>query len=204
MYKLYYMPGACPLVPHVALEWAKADYEAVNVSRDKLKSSEFLAINPKGSVPVLQEGDWILTQNVAILDYINDVYPAAGLFGSGDAKKHAKSRQWLAFVNADLHPLFGLLFNPGKVADGEQEKKNVQAKAAENVLNLFKIPNEALKNQDYLAGELTIADVYLYVILRWAKAMKLDLSEVPELEKLYQRVEANAGVQSAMKQQGIL
>ena len=57
MLNLYYLPGACSLVPHVALEWTGAEYQAVEVPRDSLQSPEFLALNPRGSVPVLQDGD---------------------------------------------------------------------------------------------------------------------------------------------------
>ena len=58
--KLYYMPGACSLADHIALEWANADYEACAVSRDALKQPEFLALNPMGSVPCLTDGDFVL------------------------------------------------------------------------------------------------------------------------------------------------
>ena len=106
MLNLYYLPGACSLVPHVALEWTGAEYQAVEVPRDSLQSPEFLALNPRGSVPVLQDGDWALSQNVAIVEYLNECYPEARLFGSGDAKSRARARQWLAYVNSERRKLF--------------------------------------------------------------------------------------------------
>ena len=69
--KLYYMPGACSLADHIALEWTGAKYEAQAVSRDALKQTEFLALNPQGSVPCLVDDDFVLTQNVAILFYLD-------------------------------------------------------------------------------------------------------------------------------------
>ncbi|MDH2925991.1 glutathione S-transferase N-terminal domain-containing protein [Lonepinella koalarum] len=68
MLKLYYLQGACPLVPHVALHWTKADFEAVRLERGEQKSPAFLALNPQGTVPLLTDGDWTLSQNIAILD----------------------------------------------------------------------------------------------------------------------------------------
>lgn len=203
MLKLYYMQGACPLVPHVALEWAKADFEAVRVAHDQLKTAEFLALNPAGSVPVLQDGDWCLSQNMAILSYINDLYPEAKLFGSGDVRAQAKVRQWLSFANADMHPNFGLAFNPNKYIEGEGEGAQIRARAMLKAVEHFGLVNAALEGQDYLAGELTIADIYIYVILRWARALGLDLSQLANLEGFYQRVEADPGVQSALKTQGL-
>lgn len=57
MLTLYYLKGACSLVPHVALEWAQASYRAQEVSRETLKTPEYLALNPQGAVPLLQDGD---------------------------------------------------------------------------------------------------------------------------------------------------
>ncbi|PJO77995.1 glutathione S-transferase family protein [Neisseria brasiliensis] len=204
MLKLYYMQGACPLVPHVALEWAKADFEAVKMARDELKTPGFLALNSLGSVPVLQDGDWSLTQNMAILDFINTQYPEAKLFGKGDVHQQAKARQWLAFANADLHSTFAYVFNPNRFIEGEGEGAQIRARAMLQVSDYFGLVNEALHNQDYLTGELTIADVYVYVVLRWAKAFNIDLSHLDKLEGFYQRVEADEGVQKALKTQGLL
>ncbi|WP_439236459.1 glutathione S-transferase N-terminal domain-containing protein [Lonepinella koalarum] len=66
MLKLYYLQGACPLVPHVALHWTKADFEAVRLERGEQKSPAFLVLNPQGTVPLLTNGDWTLSQNIAI------------------------------------------------------------------------------------------------------------------------------------------
>lgn len=205
MLNLYYLPGACSLVPHVALEWTGADYQAVEVPRDSLKSPEFLALNPQGSVPVLQDGDWALTQNAAILGYLDECYPEANLFGSGDARSRAGARQWLAYVNSDLHKAFAPLFAPQRFIDDESEQAKLRAVAAGRVTALYEWPAKVLAQQPFLNGhELTIADVYLYVTLRWAFALGLDLSFYPMLDSFMNRVEENEGVQAALRQQGLL
>ncbi|MDO4640735.1 MAG: glutathione S-transferase N-terminal domain-containing protein [Neisseria sp.] len=204
MLNLYYLPGACSLVPHTALEWSGADYQAVEVPRDKLKSPEFLALNPMGSVPVLQEGDWSLSQNIAILAYLNDLYPQAGILGSDDKQKRAKVYQWLGFINADLHPSFSPLFAPQRFVDGEEEQAKLRAVAAGKVTTLYAYPHEVLAQQDFLTGEKTIADVYLYVTLRWAGALGLDLSAYPAFAGFYERMEADEGVRQALAKQGLL
>lgn len=203
MLKLYYIKGVCSLVPHIALEWAKVDYQLQEVSRTDVKEPAYLALNPLGAVPLLQDGDWALSQNIAILDYLHELYPQAKIFGAGDIKAQAKARQWLAFANSDLHKTFGGLFKPATFVKDEAAQSQVREMAAEKVKALYAIADNVLANQDYLTGELTIADVYLYVTLRWAKGLQLDLSHCKSLEAFYQRVESNAGVQAALKQQGL-
>ena len=204
MLKLYYLPGACSLVPHTALEWIGVDFDAQAVDHTIIKSPEYLALNPNGQVPLLQEGSWTLTQNVAILDYLNDVYPQAKLYGSGDARSVAYAREWLAFLNADLHKAFSLIFGAARFSEDESVQNAVRQAATAQALTLLARADHALAGQDYLAGERTIADVYLYVILRWAHALKLDLSGMSALPGFFGRIEADAGVQAALKQQGLL
>lgn len=204
MLKLYYLQGGCPLVVHTALEWAKAEFEAVSVPHAELKSAEFLTLNPAGAVPVLQDGDWTLTQNTAILSYLDECYPEARIFGSGDARARAKARQWLGFANADLHPAFGFVFNPNKFIEGEGEGAQIRARATLKVTELYGLINAELADKEYLTGELTAADVYVYVTLRWAKMFRFDLAALENLEAYYQRVEADEGVQKALKAQGLL
>lgn len=83
--KLYVMAGACSMVPHTALEWSGADYHIELVSLADTKTDSYLAMNPQGAVPLLvenkQEDDFILSQNVAILEYVDSLYPNAGIFG---------------------------------------------------------------------------------------------------------------------------
>ena len=79
--KLYGLVGACSFVPHVALEWVKerenADYQFEAVTRELIKSPDFLALNPRGAVPVLVDGDLVLSQNQAILHYLDELYPTS-------------------------------------------------------------------------------------------------------------------------------
>src|SRR3546814_340777 len=108
--KLYYSPGACSLADHIVLEWIGKPYEAIRVSRDDRKSPEFLRLNPAGAVPVLQDGDWVLTQNMAVLNFLADSFPEVGRGGDGTLRGRAEVNRWLAFVNSDVHPAFKPLF----------------------------------------------------------------------------------------------
>src|SRR4051794_10077855 len=91
--KLYYSPGACSLAPHIALEEASVAYEPVKVAlaKGEQRTPEYLAINPKGRVPVLAEDDLVLTENAAILPYIAQRFPEARLWPS-DKRDAARTR----------------------------------------------------------------------------------------------------------------
>ena len=204
MLKLHYLPGACSLVPHVALAITGVPYEAVQVPRDQLKSAAFLALNPLGSVPVLEDGDFALSQNTAILAYLDALYPQAALFGKGSVQAQAKARQWLAFANTDLHGTFGTIFAPNRFIDGEGETAQIRERAKIRALNLLAVADEALEGSDYFSGEFTVADVYVYVILRWADMLNMDWTHLHRLQALYQRVEAHPAVQQALREQGLV
>jgi hypothetical protein len=95
MLKLYYMPGACSMVPHIALEETGAPYETALVDfaqGDQLKR-EFLRINPKARVPVLETDRGVLTEIPAILGYIAATFPAARLADIEDHYPFANMRR---------------------------------------------------------------------------------------------------------------
>jgi len=76
---LHYFPGSCAFVPHVALEWSGLPYRTQAETRESIKAPAYLNMNPMGQVPLLEDGGWTLTQNVAIIDYVNDLAPQAGI-----------------------------------------------------------------------------------------------------------------------------
>lgn len=202
MIKLYTSAGACSLADHIVLHWLGKPFEAQLVSRDERKSPEFLKLNPAGAVPVLVDGDWVLTQNAAILHYLCDINPGSGLDGGSDPKARAEVNRWLSFLNADVHPAFHPLFGMYAYLGDECEDKVKQA-ARDKLVGYFKRLDAQLQGKDYLTGTRSIADPYLFVVLRWAKAMKLDIDGMANLAAFDQRMRADPGVQDAMKMEGI-
>lgn len=199
--KFYTMPGACSMVGQVALEWANVAYDAVTMNAQSSKSPEFLAKNPMGSVPLLEEGDFLLTQNTAIMQYLSETYPAAHLFGSGDAKQQAHAHQWFGFINADIHSKFSILFSPARYASSEAAQAEIVTQVKALLRKQFEAINTHLQGRDYLADELTIADVYLMVVLNWAGFKDIDLSGLDQLPALLQRVSSNDAVQKVLAMQ---
>lgn len=202
--KLYYLPGACSFVPHVALEWIGQPYEAEAVSREKLKSAEYLALNPQGAVPLLVDGDLALSQNSAILGYLDELYPNAELFGSRTPRDKAKARRWLAFFNADVHKVFGLLFRTPSYAEGNEALiAQIRQSATEQLLGYLALANDHLERHQFFGEKISVADIYLYAMLVWAKMLGIDFSHLRQLAPFAERVEANSGVDSVRRQEGL-
>lgn len=206
--KLYGLVGACSFVPHVALEWVKLhanqDYEFQAVSREFIKTPEFLALNPRGAVPLLVDSDLVLSQNQAIVHYLDELYPDAKLFGSKTARDKAKAARWLAYFNADVHKSFVPLFRLPSYAEGNEELiKTIRRQAAEQILDQLATANEHLENHIFFGESISVADVYLYIMLNWCRRLGLDFSHLSQLSAFMQRVEADKGVDNIREQEGL-
>ena len=201
--KLYSSPGACSTADHIALEWTGGKYEVDVVTREQRQSPAYLAINPAGQVPTLVDGDFVLTQNTAILGYIADTWPQAHLAGDGSPRQRAEANRWLAFVNSDLHPAFKPLFGPARYIGDERHFDAVKEHARRNVRALFERLNAQLEGKQWLAGFRSYADPYLYITLRWAAATGIDMTGLDNLAAFKQRMEADPGVQAALQSEGL-
>lgn len=167
------------------------------------QTPEYLKINPAGAVPALEDNGWILTQNAAILNYLADLHPEAKLGGDGTPKGRAEVNRWLAFLNADVHPAFHPLFgSTGYLGDAAATSSRHAAKAT--LRGYFERANAQLQGKAWLTGTRSIADPYLFVVMQWAKKLEIDLSGLDNLEAFDARMAGDAGVQAAMKAEGLI
>lgn len=206
--KLYGLPGACSFVPHVALEWLKdrenVAYEFEAATRELIKSPAFLALNPRGAVPVLIDGDLVLSQNQAILHYLDELYPNAKLFGSKTVRDKAKAARWLAFFNSDVHKSFVPLFRlPSYAKDNESLTQIIRQQTVEQILDQLAIANEHLESHIYFGEAISVADAYLYIMLNWCRALGIDFSHLTQLSPFMQRVETDQAVDNVRKVEGL-
>ncbi|GAB3336362.1 glutathione S-transferase N-terminal domain-containing protein [Marilutibacter aestuarii] len=196
--KLYSKPGACSTADHIALQWTGQPFEVEVMDKASMKAPAYRAINPTGAVPAITDGDFILTQNAAIMGYIADSYPETGLAGDGSARQRAEANRWLAFVNSDLHPAFKPLFAPAAFIGEESQYPALREAAHKRLRGLFETADQRLADRQWLAGFRSYADPYLYVTLRWAAGLEVDLSGLDHLEAFRQRMEADPGVRAAL------
>ena len=202
--KLYYMPGTCALADHIVLEWIGQPYELEEVPRAELRSSAYLKLNPDGVVPTLVDDDgWVLTENIAILNYLADRFPVARLGGNGTPRGRAEVNRWLGFLNADVHPAFKPLFRPERFIADPTQHAELQATAKTKLRGYFERLDGQLAGRDWLTGARSLADPYLFVMQRWAKAKAVDLNGLDHLERFVQRMHADTGAIAAMRAEGI-
>lgn len=201
--KLYSFRGSCALASHIVLAWIGKPFEVQLVSKDELHTPAMLKINPNHQVPILDDGGWTLVENAAILNYLADRFPDAKLGGDGTPRGRAEVNRWLALLNSDVHPAFKPLFGATAYLDDEAAIEKTRANARKVLRRYFEQLDEQLTTREYLAGTRSIADPYLFVTLRWAPAVKVDLTGLDNLKKFERRMRADPAVQRALKEQNL-
>lgn len=196
--QLFYFPGACSLADHIVLEWIGVPYEAVRMDRDSIKSPEYLARSPAGTVPLLIDGELHLTQNAAILWYLADRYSAAHLLGEPTPQGRAEVMRWLSLLNSDLHPAFKPIFSPTRFFPDPARASEVAETGRESVRKYLSILDARMEGRDWLVDQRSVADPYLFVMLRWAVRLDIGLRGYPHLAKFLERMYADPGVRKAV------
>lgn len=202
--KLYTKPGACSLTDHIVLEWIGKPFDVKVLTAAELKQPDYLAINPAGAVPALVDGDWTLTQNAAILNYLADLNPESHLGGDGTPKGRAETHRWLSFLNADVHTAFHPLFGSTAFLEDATIIDKTKDAAKKKLHGLYERANQQLEGRDWLTGTRSIADPYLFVTYQWAKKVGVDLTGFDNLAAFDQRMAADAGVQRALRTEGLI
>jgi glutathione S-transferase len=199
--KLYYVPGVCSLASHIALREASLPFTLDKMDRETriTESGEnYLQLNPKGSVPALRlDNGEVLTEGAVILQYIADRAPQSGLAPAAGTMERYRLMEWLNYIATEVHKQFSPLFNPKLPPEWRENQLSVLAKR-------FDALSERLGKQPYLMGErFTVADAYLYVVLRWSARLKIDLSAWPVLTSYLARVTARPAVAAALQAEGL-
>jgi len=177
--KLYFNPSVCSLSPHIALLEAGLKFDLVKVdirAHTLPDGSDFYQINPKGYVPVLElDNGERLCEGIAIVEYIADLKPDAGLAPAHGTMARHRLREWLAFISTEIHKGFSPLFNPSM---SDEQKADVRKRLGAR----FDWICEQLAGKSYLVDDrFSIADGYLYTVLGWGKWTGVDINQWPAL-----------------------
>ena len=200
--KLYYSPGACSLSPHIVAREAgiALELKKVNVQKKEIDGGgDFRQVNGKGYVPVLELDDGqVLTEGPAIVQYLADQKPEAGLAPKAGSMERYRLQEWLNFVTSELHKALGTFFNPAVTPEW---RKGVSDRLELRCEWLAK----QLAGKQYLMGDkFSIADAYLFTILNWAPIVKFDLGRWPGLIEYQKRIAQRPKVQEALKAEGLV
>ncbi len=181
--KLFYAPGACSFVPHALLELSGAAFEPVLVKLHKgeQRTPEYLAMNPRGQVPVLVEGDDVITQIVAIVLHLDQRLPEAGLLPKAGLAR-TRVLETFVWMNNTVHPTFTHVFMPQKFTPDEAAQASVKAHAVTQYHGLLQ-DIEAMvvrKTTPWLTGERPgVLDAYALTFLRWGGLAGIDPTTLP-------------------------
>lgn len=198
--KLYYYPGACSLAPHIVLREAKYkfDLDRVDLAAKRTEGGEdYLAVNPKGYVPALRLDDGtVLTEVAVIIQYLADQKPRRGLAPKPRTPERYRLLEWLNFTASEIHKGIGDFFNPKMTPEWREAK-------LERLGKRFDYLEKTLGSQQYLMGEFSIADAYLFTMLNWTNLHKIDVSNWPNLKAFMARIAERPAVKKAMKAEGL-
>lgn len=200
--KLYYSKGACSLAVRIIIHeiGIHCEFEAVDLRTKRTESGkDYLKINPKGAVPVLElEDKTILTENAVIQQYLADTYHAQQLLPTPGNIKRYHILEWLNFISSDLHKTCGVLFNP---AVTNEIKETVFKPSLKDKLDLT---NMHLSKVHYLVDDqFTLPDSYLFVILSWLKHFNITVADWPALSRYFEMLKQRASIVEALKEEGI-
>jgi glutathione S-transferase len=195
--KLYSALGSCSTASNIALLEAGADFEVIklNLATDRLlpDGRHLNDVNPKGYVPVLELDDGtLLTENVAILQYIADQFPKSQLAPPNGTMARVRLQEWLSFVNSEVHKTMSNFYNPRlppEMRDFFNQRLGTR----------FDYIDAHLDGKNFLlGGDCSVADYYLFVVCSWAPRLKVDLSGYKNILEWQARVAARPAVQEVM------
>ncbi|MBU0877125.1 MAG: glutathione transferase GstA [Alphaproteobacteria bacterium] len=198
---LYYAPGLCSLAPHIALRriGAAFDIEKVDMpTRRTEHGADFRSIKPSGKIPaLLLDSGELLTETIAILLYVADLAPRAGLAPPAGTIARYTLTDSLSFIASELHKSFVPLFS--KTAGPE-----IRAEAKRDVMHHLQALDLELTDKNYCFGDaFTVADAYLYCILGWPSRVEIGLAGFPALTRYRARMEEEPGVLEAVRAESL-
>jgi glutathione S-transferase len=197
---VYFSPLACSLATRIAFyeAGAAANFLEVDPKTKDVRNdgSDFRNINPLGLVPTLRTDDGtVLTENAAILQYVADHFPKAGI-AAAPGMERSKLHQWLCFIGTELHKgLFVPLLD-------KKASPEVKAYVLEKNLSRLDYLENYLKGRDYLLDHFSVADAYLVTVINWTMATPpVELARWPTLKAYYERLRARPSIARAIAEE---
>ncbi len=202
--KLHYKPGACSLASHIILNELGISFELDKADTDAGKTEageDFRKISPNGYVPALvtDHGE-IITENPAVLQYLADQSPDAGLAPPNGTLERSRLQETLNFVSSELHNSFGPFFS-GTVLD-DDARQQAEAVVGSRVAH---IERSLADGRAFLLGDtFTVADAYAFVVLNWAGFVGVSLDAWPKTQAYVAHIAARPASIKAMVAEGLI
>ena len=199
--KLFYVPGACSLSPHIVARELEIGLllEKVDLAHKTTASGgNYLIVNPKGTIPALElDSGEILTEGTAIVQYLADLRPELMLIPAPKTLARYRVQEMLGYINSELHTSYNALIYPNV-------SKSRRAEAMSNLRQCYGYLEAHLVSREYLANDrYSVADAYLFTVTNWAAIADFSLTEFPEVSRFQSRISARPAVRQAMKAEGL-
>ncbi len=197
---LYFSPLACSMATRIALYEAGAEANYLEVDpKTKIvlnDGSDFNQVNPLGLVPTLRTDDGlVLTENAAILQYVADRFPQAGI-ATGAGMERSRLHQWLCFIGTELHKGLFVTMLDGKAP--AEAKTYVLGKG----LSRLDYLENYLKGREFLLDHFSVADAYLVTVINWTMATPpIELTKWPALKAYHERLRARPSIARAIAEE---
>jgi glutathione S-transferase len=199
--RLYYWPGACSLSPHIVAREAGIAFDLAQLDRGERKTADGVvlsSINGKNQVPVLELDDGqVLTEGPVIAQYLADRTPGSDLLPAAGTMERYRVQEWQNYFTSELHKTYAPLFRPNTPDEFKSISRDFLGQR-------FDWIDAQLAGKQYLTGDkLTVADAYLFVVLRWSPRVGIDLSKWPNITAYMARIAGRPRVQEALKAEGL-
>lgn len=194
-YRLYGAPGSGATAVHAALTLIGAQVETIDVApwESEAERDKLLPVNAMRQVPVLvlPSGE-VMTESAAILIWLGDRHPEAGLAPPVDDPRRAQYLRWMTFVPAAIYAMFWVRDVPSRLAADAQAEAVIKARTAERIAECWRIMDAQLpRGTPYLLGErIGMLDLYVTVVSRWTPQRRRFYREAPRMAEVVRRVDA--------------
>jgi glutathione S-transferase len=198
---LYYTPGACSRASHLALREAGAEFTLYNVDfvAAEQRSPDYLRINPKGRVPALATPRGVITENPAILAYVAQTHPRAGLAPLDDPFEFARMQAFNSYLCATVHVAHAHLRRAERWADDPAARAELKRKAPSVVEGCFALMEAEMVGTPWVLGEaFSVADCYLFTLTEWLPAHGLEVDRYPKIAAHHARTRERDAVQATL------
>lgn len=206
MLTLYYATNTCALASHIALEEAGAAFETrwVDFGAAEQTKPEYLKINPKGRVPALVTEHGVLTETPAILAYIAQRYPEAGVAPLDDPFAFAELQAFMSYLCATVHVAHAHRARGYRWADDPAAFEAMKKKVPQSVGACFALIEGGMLRGPWVMGDAyTIADPYLFTLARWMEVDGVDPNAFPRVLDHRDRMAERPAVQRVLRSEGL-
>jgi len=203
MMKLFHNPGSCALAAHIALEEAGAVYEAVKLDTmaGANRTPEYLAINPKGRIPALVTDHGVLTENIAILAWVAQAYPAARLMPA-DPWDYAQAHAFNGYLASTVHVAHAHRMRGYRWATEPSSFEDMRRRVPASMAECFQVIEDEFLRGPWVMGEqYTTCDGYLFTIADWLEVDGVDPAQFPRVHAHRERVRARPAVRKVLAEQ---